>query len=74
MKTYKNTGGDSGISGYEIFEHKIDVHFNTGDIYTYSYSSAGQIHIEKMKKLAEKGTGLNSYIMNNVRFNYESKR
>jgi hypothetical protein len=63
MERYKNRGGDSGISAYEIGADYIMVKFSgTFKTYTYSYSKAGNVHIENMKKLAIHGSGLNGYI------------
>ncbi len=55
MERYKNLGGDSGVSDYKIGDDSITVQFSTGEIYLYTYSSAGSAHIEKMKSLAWQG-------------------
>ena len=55
MERYKNLGGDSGVSDYKIGDDSITVQFSTGEIYLYSYSSAGSAHIEKMKLLVVAG-------------------
>lgn len=73
MERYKNLGGDSGVSAYEIGAESITVQFNTGAVYLYTYRSAGSANIEKMKLLAVAGKGLNSFIMRNVKKGYESK-
>ena len=73
MERYKNLGGDSGVSDYKIGDDSITVQFSTGDVYLYTYSSAGSTHIEEMKLLAVTGEGLNSYINKYVRKGYESK-
>ena len=68
METYGNAGGSSGISAYEIGADYVSVQFsNTGKVYTYSYGKAGKSHVDQMKKLARSGSGLNSYIMRNVK-------
>lgn len=54
--------GDSGVYGYETGSDYITVQFKTGRVYAYSYLSAGRVHVEAMKVLAESGNGLNSYI------------
>ena len=72
MERYSNNGGNSGIAFYEIGESYICIQF-TGDpeIYKYSYNNgAGQVCVEQMKILAIKGSGLNSYINNYVKFLY----
>jgi hypothetical protein len=72
MPIYKDTNYDSGVSTYEIYPTSITVCFKgTSRSYTYSYSVAGQTHVENMKSLAESGNGLNAYINNNVKFKYD---
>lgn len=73
MVSYKDINGDSGVLGFEISDDRIVVEFKGGSQYLYSYASTGQIHIEKMKVLAQNGDGLNSYINKNVRSKYEKK-
>lgn len=73
MVRYKNTGGDSGVHAYEIGDNFIKVQFKDGKTYLYTYSSAGNHHIEQMKALAIRGKGLNSYINAHVKDIYESK-
>jgi len=72
MQIYKDIDNDSNVRGFEINETSITVWFNgTTKSYTYSYSKAGQLHVEKMKQLAKNGDGLNAYINNNVKFKYD---
>ena len=73
MKPYKNLGGDSNVTGYEIGLDFILVEFGNSSVYEYTYSSAGQANIEQMKRLAEEGEGLNSFINRNVRKKYSRK-
>ena len=73
MVLYTNLNGNSNICAYEIGHDFIDVKFNGGDVYRYSYVSAGVANIEKMKILARMGSGLNSYIMHYCRKLYETK-
>lgn len=73
MERYKNLGGDSGVSAYEIGDDNIKVEFNDNALYLYTYSSAGRQNIEQMKNLAKQGQGLNGFINSNVKFKYESK-
>ncbi|WP_318420663.1 hypothetical protein [Photobacterium leiognathi] len=71
MERYKDIDSDSGVLGYEINNDNITVWFHgSARPYTYSYASAGSIHVEEMKKLAHLGNGLNAYINNNVKFKY----
>ena len=72
MQRYKDLNHDSNVEAYTIGPDYIDVKFKgTAKVYRYSYQSAGREHVENMKVLAERGDGLNSYIMRNVKYNYE---
>lgn len=72
MERYRNIGGDSGISAYEIGTDYIKVKFSgTFRTYTYSYRKAGSSHVENMKRLAQSGSGLNSYINRYVKNLYD---
>jgi len=62
MKRYKKTG-NTGVSAYEAGPDYIKVKFHDNKrTYTYNYRSAGLAHVEKMKQLAEQGSGLSTYI------------
>ena len=72
MERYRNIGGDSGVSAYEIGTDFIRVKFSgTSRTYTYSYRKAGNYHVENMKNLARNGNGLNSYINRHVKNLYD---
>lgn len=72
MERYRNSGGDSGVSTYEIGTDYIAVKFSgTAKVYTYSYRKAGRMHVENMKRLAQSGSGLNSYINRYVKHLYD---
>ena len=72
MQIYQNNGGNSNVEAFEIGSTFISVKFyGTSKIYKYSYASAGVDNVETMKQLALQGSGLNSFIMKNVRFKYE---
>ena len=71
MNRYQNLNGNSSIYGYSIESDRISVTFNDGRTYSYSYGRAGKNHVDTMKVLAERGSGLNSYIMRNVRYLYD---
>jgi hypothetical protein len=73
MRRYANLSGDSGVVAYEVGRDSIDVKFQDGWIYLYTYASAGALHVEAMKKLAAAGRGLCTYIVKNARKSYESK-
>lgn len=73
MEQYKNFNGNSNIKAFSFGTDYIDIQFNKGAIYRYSYNSAGSMKVEQMKELAIKGCGLNSYIMRNAKKEYERR-
>ena len=73
MKRYRNLGGDSGIVAYEDGEDFIRVQFSDGSIYRYNYTKPGPNDVERMKQLAEKGQGLNSFISRFIKKRYAAK-
>ena len=56
-----------------IIDGSITVGFNDGSQYLYTDASAGTSNIEQMKNLAQRGEGLNSFIMKHVRKGYTRK-
>lgn len=73
MERYKNLSGESGVAAYEIGDDYIRVEFKDGATYLYNNAVTGAHNIEEMKKLANNGKGLNSYISRHVRKKYASK-
>ncbi len=73
MQPYKNLGGRSGIASYESGPDFIRVQFSDGDVYTFTYASAGSDNVEHMKELASKGQGLNAFLNRTVRKGYDRK-
>ena len=71
MQKYKNIGGNSNITSYEIGDNYIKVQFSGNAIYLYTINSAGIYNINQMKQLAKQGQGLNSFINKYVRNKYE---
>ena len=71
MIQYKNK--NSGVVSYQIGDDFIDVKFQEGTVYRYTYESAGKNHIEKMKLLAIKGKGLSTYISTTIKSHYAIK-
>jgi curved DNA-binding protein CbpA len=53
---------ESGIAKYTYGADWIRVQFNDGDTYEYRASKIGQLHINEMKRLADAGDGLSTYI------------
>jgi hypothetical protein len=76
MPMYRNLNGDSGIVAYEVGQDWIEVEFRQGRerFYTYTSASVGSGNLMTMKQLAERGSGLNSFINTRVPKGYYSKR
>lgn len=70
-RSYPNLTGMSGVAAYKVEPTKIHIRFKTGRVYVYSYESAGESKVEAAKVYAATGTGLNSFIMRNMKNNYE---
>jgi hypothetical protein len=62
VQPYPDLSGKSGVTGYELGPDYILVEFRTGKRYRYSHARAGQVHVERMKRLAVAGRGLSCYI------------
>lgn len=75
MKRYKDIDRDSGIIRYKYGDNYIIVEFKTGDhrYYKYTSSKCGKYNIEKMKKKADKGDGLNEFINEKREVEYSIK-
>ncbi len=73
MQKYKNKKGNSGVVAYQMGTDFIKVKFKDGNIYKYTFSSAGNENISKMKELAMIGEGLSTYISTTVKDAYEIK-
>jgi hypothetical protein len=74
FQDYIDIGNDSGVHQFEIAGTYIRIIFKDKLqwAYRYSYSSAGQLHVDEMKYLALTGDGLNTYINQNTYHNFES--
>jgi hypothetical protein len=66
MEPYRNITGSSAMTAYEIGEDYITIEFSDGSVYRYTYASAGQQTVERMKGLAEAGQGLDTFINTTV--------
>lgn len=62
MQRYRNWSGTSGIRAYETGEDFIRIEYLRGGSYLYTSEAVGKEHIEAMKRLATKGSHLNTYI------------
>ena len=73
MERYRNLGGDSNVTRYQIEPGSIIVEFGDGSQYLYDSNRPGQPTVAEMHRLARAGQGLNSYIGRVVRKNYARK-
>jgi hypothetical protein len=73
MQPYGNRNGESGVRYYELGEQSSTVTFSGGDTYRYTYRSAGRQNVETMKKLAQAGQGLSTFISREVKQKFERK-
>jgi len=69
MERYRNRA--SGVKAYQIGIDYILVKFDSFKTYKYSYNKAGQLKVEKMKMLAVRGKGLNSFINKYAKYSYD---
>jgi hypothetical protein len=59
---YANRSGHSGVLAYKLIRSGIQVQFDRGPPYEYTAALTGADHVEAMRRLAEQGRGLASYI------------
>lgn len=62
MKEYKNINHHSSVDAYDYGEDWICVRFFSGIKRTYTYERYGRLNVEAMKRCADEGVGLSSYI------------
>jgi predicted transcriptional regulator len=72
MRPYK-ASHNTGVTAYETSADSITLKFRDGSTYLYTNKSAGAGAIAEMKKLAERGEGLTTYVNQHVRDHYEKK-
>jgi hypothetical protein len=75
VKPYKNLSGKSNVVSYETTDSSIHIVFRSGAHrnYLYDQSRPGKAMVDRMKILAEQGSGLNSYITEVVRKSFARK-
>ncbi len=73
MPAYQNYGGKSGVRWYEMFPCSIAVTFADVAVYLYDQDAPGAAVVDRMKLLADLGSGLNSYINRQVGTRYARK-
>ena len=74
MRQYGGHARKHGVVRYNLHPDSIEVEFTSGWIYQFSYAKPGALRVERMKQLAEAGTGLSTFINKYVRTRYESRR
>jgi hypothetical protein len=74
MKPYKNLSEDSGITEYEYGNDWITIRWHEF-LYRYELTKIGYEHLTAMKRLADDGDELNTYINKHpeVKSGYSSK-
>jgi hypothetical protein len=72
-RPYGNLGGASGVRYFAIGPSFIRIWFKDDDGYEYDHRKPGVKHVAAMKRLAEEGRGLATYINQHVRENYVRK-
>ena len=73
LERYRNLGGGSGVTHYEIGPDYIRVQFEGDAIYVYDHGCPGRRFVDEMKSLAVAGRGLSTYISQHVREAYARK-
>ena len=73
MERYANRSGDSNVIAFESIDSSIKMQFRDRTVYLYTAQSAGAQNVEEMKRLAQQGRGLNSFINRRVKKAYASK-
>lgn len=66
LQPYANRSGHSGVVAYAASGAGLLVEFSGGSVYFYSLDVPGRRHVERMKSLADAGSGLSSYISRHV--------
>lgn len=68
MTPYKNLSGHAGVVAYAITDDAIHIRFRDGvePNYLYDTASVGKADLQTMKRLAQAGRGLTTFISRNV--------
>ena len=62
MKPYRNSRRDSAVAAYDYGPDWILLRFVRGKSYKYTAASVGRANLETMKRLADAGDGLATFI------------
>jgi hypothetical protein len=72
---YQRNNPRAGVRSYEILDDAIILEFADHKTrYLYNAHAPGHIHVEAMKRLANEGKGLTTYVNQHVREKYASKQ
>lgn len=69
--TFAPYKGGKGIRSYRIGEDWIEIVFENEAVYRYTAASCGWVHLNTMKTLARRGSGLTTHINKYVRDSYQ---
>ena len=67
------TGRDTGVEAYALLPDAIALKFCYGRVYLYDATRPGRIHVERMQALAQRGSGLTTYVNRFVRDCYAGR-
>lgn len=70
---YANRGHRSGVREFALGPSSIRVWFIDGSGYEYDHRRPGRAHVEAMKRRAQEGEGLATYISQHVGKNFARK-
>jgi hypothetical protein len=70
---YRNSSNNSGVVQYETTPDDITIEFKDGSKYVYDKKTPGRYKVNKMKNLAKRGFGLNTYINKRIKSAYKTK-
>ena len=62
MKPYGNRNGDSGVIAYDYGRDWIRLRFVGGNVYQYTARGIGAANLKTMKRLADSGDGLTTFV------------
>ncbi len=72
MQKYEDIDKDSKVECFQNNETSIKVRYkDSSKVYVYSYDKPGRLHVERMKRLALSGDGLNSFVNKYVGKKYD---
>ncbi len=74
MEPYRGRTRRGGVIAFQILPDAIDVEFDSGWVYHFSYTKPGPARVEHMKALARDGRGLSTFISKFVKNRFETRR